>query len=72
MTTPRTPSEVAGMVCPSCGGDHSNRYSCIECGKPMCGDCVAERSEVHCAEWCDECVVRAAKSRLGNSALDEE
>lgn len=42
-----------------CGSDHSSRYSCIECGQAMCGDCVGHRDEVHCAEWCEDCLEAA-------------
>lgn len=46
--------------CPcACGSDHSSRYSCIECGQGMCGDCVGHRDEVHCAEWCEKCLEAA-------------
>lgn len=45
--------------CGGCGGDHSDRYSCIECGAKMCADCVAFRHPEHAAEWCEDCTESA-------------
>lgn len=56
-------------LCPSCENDSSTRYRCIDCGSVMCADCVCERNEEHCVEWCEECVaVNARKIRLARKS----